>query len=130
MWVYSFVIILLVVTASFFKAVMDRLENDGAFGQSVFKNMRKEFWLKTVSWMHARKIFRYRVDAWHLAWSVCIVCLLSAISVGIAMGYAAGHIASYIVFDIFFYIGYVVLLGVVWNFTFNVFYHHTLFKKN
>lgn len=91
---------------------MDAWENEPNYNESVFKNWNKKFWLKFVSWQYARKIFGYKLDAWHLAKSCMIICF------SFAMWYykqANGLIVHLIIF------------GALWIFSFYLFYHR-LFK--
>lgn len=49
------------IFAGIFKAVQDRLDNEGAFSTSVFRKMRRDFWLKSESWV--RKYKRYKTGS-------------------------------------------------------------------
>lgn len=87
--------------AAFFNAVMDRTENESFFG-SRFDKLSHKFWYKRESWKWAKKIFGYKLDAWHLSKTCMIVCLALA---------AANTWIEFLV------------IGLVWNATFNFFYH-------
>jgi hypothetical protein len=99
---------ILVAAAAMFNAAMDRLENEN-FSSSIFKNLDPKFWYKRESWKYAKKIGGYKLDAWHLAKSCMIVCLLLAIVL------FKGHWAWFISY------------GLLWNITFTIFYHE-IFK--
>lgn len=103
--------LILVAIAAMFNAVMDRVENDVSFNKSVFRWKDKRFWCKDVSWQYAKKIFGWKADAWHIAKTLMII------SIAFAM--------------IFFHsIGRwwmdVLLIGAVWNLSFNIFYNKLL----
>lgn len=69
--------ILFVALAAMFSAICDLLENEN-FYESVFKNLPERFWYKRVSWKYAKKIFGYKIDAWHLSKSAMIICIALA----------------------------------------------------
>lgn len=69
---------ILIFFAAVCNAIMDRLENEPAFNRSIFKWKEKRFWSKEVSWQYAKKIFGYKLDAWHLFKSAMIMLMLSA----------------------------------------------------
>jgi hypothetical protein len=75
MFVVSYIFILV---AAVFCALMDIVENENFF-ESIFKNKNQNFWYKRVSWNHAKKIFGYKFDAWHISKSLMIICFASAI---------------------------------------------------
>lgn len=52
---------LALIFAGLFKAVQDRLSNEGAFSTSVFRGLRRDFWLKSESWV--RKYKRYKTGS-------------------------------------------------------------------
>ena len=92
-----------VILAAIFNAIMDTLENEN-FYSSWFGNLNERFWYKRTSWKYAKKIGGYKVDAWHLAKSCMIICLLLAIVC------FHGHW------------GWFFAYGIFWNVTFNVVY--------
>lgn len=107
--------IILILLAAFFNAVMDAVENENFF-ETIFRNLPKQFWYKRESWKYVKKIFGYRPDAWHLAKSCMLVCFAGAV----------------VWFDIQitkWWHGVVCIgvIGVVWNLSFNLFYH-VIFK--
>lgn len=69
--------LLLFAVAAALNAVMDLLENEN-FHASVFKNLNQAFWYKRESWKTARRIFGYKLDAWHLTKSTMVVVLALA----------------------------------------------------
>lgn len=89
---------------------MDRIENEN-FYTSVFRKKNPKFWYKRESWKYTKKIFGYKLDAWHLAKSGMIVSFCLAI---------VFYIPVFGLIDF-------VLFGLIWNLTFNLFYNH-LFK--
>lgn len=59
----------------FFDAVCDALENENFF-ESIFRNFNQKFWYKRVSWQFAKKIFNYKLDAWHISKSLKVGCII------------------------------------------------------
>lgn len=90
--------------------------------RSIFfkKDFNKYFWNPEESWLHAKMLpfTKYRLDAWHLFKSAMIIFQASAI------------ITAWIETPLFnvwwFYLSFFILLGIVWNGTFNLFYNHIL----
>lgn len=105
-WPYIFV-----SAASFFNACLDCFENENFF-ESIFKDWNQRFWYKRESWKHAKKIFNYKVDAWHIAKSCMIICFVMAIITFKPIHQWWVHLIS---------------LGILWNFVFWLFYHE-IFK--
>jgi len=103
--------LLLLILAAFFNAVMDAVENENVH-TSIFKNWDPRFWHKRESWKYVRKIFGYRPDAWHLSKSLMIICMC------LAMIFFDFSIKKWQ--DVLLYL---VLAGIVWNVSFNIFYH-------
>lgn len=105
------------VLAAFCNSVMDRTENAPAYNQSVFKNLEKKFWLKEVSWQYAVKILKWKGDCWHIAKSMMVI-----------------FIAATIVFSVIYepllrpWLNFIVL-GLLWNGIFNLFYNYILKRK-
>ena len=93
-------------------AVMDRIENEN-FYVSIFSKLNEKFWYKRESWKHAKKTFGYKWDAWHITKSLMIICLCLAI------------VMYKSVFNI--WIEFIVL-GLIWNGSFNLFYNRILKK--
>jgi len=98
----------LVIIAVFFNAIMDAVENTPNFNESIFKNLDKKFWCKDVSWQYAKKIFNYKLDAWHLSKSAMIICLAMAIVFFRPKHNWWVHLIS---------------IGLIWNMGFWFFYH-------
>ncbi len=104
---------LFITLAAIFNAVMDSIENEH-INTTVFKDQPKNFWSKRDSWNKAKKFFGWKFDAWHIAKSTMVVCLIAAIVVYkpiLSMG-----------LDF-------LILGYWWNHVFNGFYNHA-FKLN
>lgn len=97
----------LILLAAFFNACMDAFENTPNFNESIFKNLDKRFFCKDVSWQYAKKMFNYRVDAWHLSKSAMIFCIVGAIVI---------HFPDHNVLHF-------IAIGVLWNIIFVAFYH-------
>jgi hypothetical protein len=95
--------ILLIVVAALCNAVMDIVENEN-FSSSRFANREPRFWYKRESWKWATRIGGYKIDAWHISKSLMLVLLL------IKPGYIINWWAD------------LLILGVVWNVSFNIFY--------
>lgn len=108
--------LLLISIAAFMNAVMDRVENENFYG-SIFRNKDEKFWYKKASWKYAKKICGYKIDAWHLAKSAMIVCLLSAIYIG-----SSKHEILSILFNM-------CIAGITWNIVFNFSYNFLLKSK-
>lgn len=98
---------LLISIAAFFNALMDTFENTPNFDRSIFKNLDKTFWCKDVSWNHAKRIFNYPVDAWHLSKSAMVFCFCGAVILFRPHHDLLVHLLS---------------LGVIWNISFWIFY--------
>jgi hypothetical protein len=110
--VYLILAVLIVVLSAAANAVADRLENDVAYNSSVFFTWKRSFWLKSTSWYHAKKIFTYKIDGWHLVESFQVLLLL----LGLIMPWFI-HLERK--GPIWAVIALYVVLGVVYNVTFN-----------
>ena len=95
------------VLACFFNSVMDVTENEN-FSESIIKKWNTRFWYKRDSDDFARKIFTYKVDAWHLSKSLMIICFAIA-------AYFAPRDTTLIPF--------LIMDGILWNVFFYLFYH-------
>ena len=102
---------ILVFIAAALNACMDRTTEPVHFNLSIFKNKDKKFWLRSESWQYGKMIFKYRVDFWHLAKSAMIICMVCA------MVFYKAWLPYYL--DI-------IVLGAVWNLSFNLFYNRIL----
>lgn len=81
------------------------------FEKSIFADMNPKFWNPNVSWKYAKKVFGYKIDAWHLFKSAMIICLcLSVVSY-----------SEICVWWVDFFI-----FGLVWNTIFNIYFNKTL----
>lgn len=97
--------------AAICNAFMDIVENENFF-ESRFKNLNEKFWYKRISWEYAEKLWDFKVDAWHIAKSLMIVFLCAAI----------------VNYQPFIPIVDFIVLGGIWNLTFNLFYNR-IFKS-
>jgi len=104
--------LILIIIAAFLNSVMDRLENEN-FHVSVFKNLNQNFWYKRVSWKYAKKIFGWKLDAWHYAKSLMIISICLAVAL----------------YNPFIPVIDFIIFGIAWNTTFNLFYNHILKSK-
>jgi hypothetical protein len=64
--------LILIACAAFFEAAADIVENEN-FYSSVFRKLNPKWWYKRESWKHARKIFGWKYDAWHVFQSARII---------------------------------------------------------
>jgi hypothetical protein len=76
---FIILITMYIILSAIANAIADRLENLVAFNDSVFYKRDPKFWCKEISWQYARKIFSYKIDAWHLAESFQVLILLVAL---------------------------------------------------
>jgi hypothetical protein len=100
-----------VFIAAVLNALMDRVENEN-FSSSVFRGLNPKWWYKRESWKHAKKVFGWKFDAWHVAKSLMIISL----AFGIVLYRPILGILD------------VLIIGAIWNGTFNIFYNR-IFKK-
>lgn len=98
--------VIFLILAAVCNALMDTLSHH--YSSSIFKYKNPQFWNPNVSWQYAKFLpfTKYRVDAWHLAKSAMIIFLCFAID--------------------FSWKG--LILGILWNLTFNCFYNKILKK--
>lgn len=108
-----------VFLAAFFNAVMDATEDAPNFNESIFRNLNTRFWLKSVSWQYAKKIFGYKLDAWHIAKTCMVICISGAIMASLCAG-LTGHVH---IVNWYWWIKCLAVIGFVWNSTFILFYH-------
>lgn len=101
---------LFIFLMAFFNACMDAFENENFF-ESIFKNWDQRFWYKRVSWKYAKKIFNYKLDAWHICKTLWILCFASAL------------VTVYLDPPPHRWYVMVTFIGIIWNFTFWLFYH-------
>lgn len=93
--------ILFIILAACFNALMDATENTPNFNESILKGLDKKFWCKDISWQYAKKVFGWKLDAWHLSKSCMVICVCMA---------AAPN-------------WWGLALGVIWNIAFVIVYH-------
>ena len=106
--------ILFIFVSAFFNAVMDLLENENYYG-SVFRNYNQKWWYKRESWKYVKFLpfTTYRPDGWHIAKTLMIVSMsVALVTYKSILG----------VFD-------VLIFGLVWNVSFNLFYSKLKIKK-
>jgi hypothetical protein len=101
--------ILLISFAAFCKALADTLAHH--FDTSVFRKKNRKFWDPVISSEWVKKVFAYKLDAWHLSNSAMIVAMVCAIV------FHSNRFEWWIEIPIG---------GVVWNLVFNLFYNKIL----
>lgn len=103
--------LLFFIVAAFLNAIMDSIESE-YIRITIFDRLPEKFWSKRVSCDHAKMIFRYRADAWHICKSLSGICIALTV----------------VFYKPMFGLGLdVALLIGCWIHTFNGFYSH-LFK--
>jgi hypothetical protein len=111
-------VIWFVFLMAFFNSVMDATENEPNFNESIFKSLNRKFWLKSVSWQYAKRLWGYKFDAWHLAKTSMVFSMVGALIAAIFVGvYLASNPSC------LFISGSVATVGAAWNGSFNLFYH-------
>jgi hypothetical protein len=107
---------LLIVLAAIFKALADTLQHH--FDTSVFSKLNQKFWNPVVSCNYVRFLpfTKYRPDAWHLANSGMIICFIAAASI-------SDSIFSFWLINF-------VMLGIIFNLIFELFYGKIFIKWN
>lgn len=100
---------ILLVCAAMFKAVADTVDHH--FDTSIFRRYNPRFWDRDISSERAKKIFGYKVDAWHISLSCMIICMILA---------AIFHQQK-----LDWYLE-LIIGGFAWNLTFNLFYNKIL----
>lgn len=101
--------IILLIAAATFKAVADTVDHH--FDTSIFRRLEPRFWDRDISSDRAKRIFNYKIDAWHISQSLMIVCMIAAAI------FHEQRLAWY--FEL-------VIGGVIWNIVFNTFYNKIL----
>ena len=96
-------------------ALMDSVEYETAFEKSIFSKLNPKWWCKSISWEYVKFLpfTKYRPDAWHLAKSSMVVFIVLAVVMTDTQPTK---------------LPYFVVMGLVWNISFNVFYNH-IFRK-
>ena len=107
--------IIFLALAAMFNALMDSVEYETAFEKSIFYKLNPKWWCKSISWEYVKFLpfTKYRPDAWHLAKSAMVVCIVLAIV------FAAPVSHKLLLF---------VLFGILWNISFNLFYNY-IFRR-
>src|ERR1044072_556070 len=103
---------------AFFNAVMDATENEPNFNESILRTLNRKFWLKPVSCDHAYQLLGYKFDAWHIAKTCMVFCLVGVIIASFFAG-MSGAISFVNWFGI---VQVVAIVGAVWNGSFILFY--------
>lgn len=101
---------ILIAVIAFLKACADAFENENFF-ESIFRHWNQRFWYKRESWKYARKIFGYKLDAWHICFTLIVICL--------------GLLPSCEFKGSWWVI--LINVGMIWNAVF-VFFYHVVFK--
>lgn len=113
LWSYG-----LIVLAAVFNAFMDTVADEPHFNKSIFKNWKKSFWSKEISWENKNKvlfiIFKIKVkapaifsDGWHIAKAAMITCI------GLAVALFVSHHQWWVHF---------ISLIAIWKIVFELFY--------
>jgi len=100
---------ILLTLAAIFKAVADTVDHH--FDTSIFRRLEPRFWDRDISSDKAKRVFGYKVDAWHLSQSAMIVLMILAAIVH------TPKLAWY--FEL-------IIAGCWWNLIFNTFYNKIL----
>ena len=122
--------------APIFNAIMDLVEAE-PFYQSIFfkapnsTNSNVEtvtkwnnWWYKRISWAYAKKIFGYKIDAWHISKSLMIIFIVASAILF--------HFEEMLFNTKFLWINIsleVVIRGLSWNTIFSLFYHKLFRSK-
>lgn len=103
---------ILIICAAVFKAFADTVDHH--FDTSVFRRLNPKFWDRDISSTKARKVFGYKLDAWHISMSCMVVSMILA---------AIFHMPAYP--------WYMELMigAVLWNGPFNICYNHIFWNR-
>lgn len=123
---------LLIALSAAANAVADTLENEVAFNASVFYKKDKTFWLKSVSWYYAKKIFTYKIDAWHLfeSFQVLILLLIPFLSLLFGVWWSNRYNLASGLMPTGLLVLLYLLLGWIYNLVFNFTYKRLKRKPN
>lgn len=113
--------LLCIALAAICNAVMDNLYVY-RIGGSIFNKYDAAFWCKDVSWNKAKRVFGYKIDAWHLFKSAMIIFLCASAVVYHQLPNWWFHF-SYWWLDAF---KDMAACGIAWNMVFNLFYNKLL----
>ena len=107
---------LFIILAAICKAIADTLQHH--FDTSVFKKLNPKLWNPVVSCDNVKFLpfTKYRPDAWHLANSGMIICFIAAASI-------SDSIFSFWLINF-------VMLGIIFNLIFELFYGKIFIKWN
>jgi hypothetical protein len=107
---------------------MDLVENEN-FYQSIFYRVQRtnkdiernnNFWYKRESWQHAKKLFGYKFDAWHISKSMMIILTITSTVIGI---YVEGPLLHFLFNNIWVNVFFeVIIRGLAWDVIFYLFY--------
>ena len=108
--------VILIALAAMFNALMDTVEYETAFQRSIFHKLNPKWWCKSISWEYVKFLpfTKYRPDAWHLAKSSMVICIVLALTFSVPVSHK---------------LPYFVVMGLIWNMSFNLFYNH-LFRRS
>lgn len=108
-----FLTYIFIALAAACNALMDKVETTISFNTSIFKRLNIAFWCKAISAHNVKFIpfTKYRADAWHLSKSTMIIFWCLAI----------------IFYHTFIPVIDFIVMGIVYNLTFNLFYNY-IFK--
>lgn len=129
--------LIFIIIAAICNALMDKVETTIQFNTSIFQKLRPEFWCKVVSADTLKFIdgTKYRPDAWHFAKSIMIILLLDIpVFYTPLMGPIFKPFLGYtyineVPLNVILGAGFdVLIMGVVWNLTFDLFYHKIFYK--
>ena len=103
--------LILISVAAICKAFSDTIAHH--FDTSIFRGKNRDFWEANRVNSAAKRIFGYKVDAWHLSNSLMITCFIAAIFFG-------GNLHNTIKVSVWVtFVAY----GAWFNIVFNIFYN-------
>jgi hypothetical protein len=70
--------LLFISLAAISNAFMDSVENEHFF-DTRFRDLPQRFWYKRESWQFAKKVFKWKFDAWHTAKSLMVLMMVLAV---------------------------------------------------
>lgn len=103
---------ILLIGAAFFKAVADNVDHH--FDTSIFKKLNPKFWDRDISSETARRVFSYKIDAWHISQSLMLIFLIAG-----AIFHERKLENPWLE---------ITAGGILWNIVFNLFYN-AMYKK-
>ncbi len=102
--------------AAMANALMDSVEHEGIVN-TIFNKLNPKFWSKRISCDHAIVIFKYKLDAWHIAKTLMVLFLCTGFS--LVVKYEISLFPPWL---------NVILLGGNWILSFNL-YYNKIFRK-